>query len=115
MFPTLLAGVVLVVAAIQYARSPDAGRLRVVRNLQALALLVGTLGFVSGVIHGFTSVDALSSYDAGRLAIVCVGEAACNLGMALVMLVASTIATSVGAHRASAKSSGATLADPHAH
>ena len=111
MYPTLLAGVVLVVAAIHYARTPDAGRLRVVRNLQALALLVGTLGLISGVIHGFTSIGERSPYDAGQLAITCVGEALCCVGLALVMLVASTIATSIGAHRAA--STGATLADPH--
>jgi len=111
MYPTLLAGVVLVAAAIHYARSPDAGRLRVVRNLQLLVMLVGTLGFISGVIHGFTSVGDLRVYEAGPMAIVCVGEALCCIGLALVMLVASTIATSIGAQRAT--SSGATLADPH--
>src|SRR5258708_19771874 len=98
MYPTLLAGVVLVVAAVQYARSPDAGRLRVVRNLQALALLVGTLGFITGVIHGFTSIGELSPYSAGQLAIVCVGEALCCIGLALVTLAPSTIPTPIAPH-----------------
>jgi len=112
MYPTLAASVVLAVAAIHYARAPEAGRLRVVRNLQLLVLLVGTLGFVTGLIHAFTSLGALSAAEAGQIALVAIGEALCNVGLALVALVASQIATAIGAHRA-APSSGATLADPH--
>jgi hypothetical protein len=115
MYPTLLAGVVVVVAAVRYALRGDPNRLRLVRNLQLLVLLVGVLGFTTGIIHAFTSLpENATPYDAGRWAIVAIGEALNCVGLALVSLVMSTIATAFGAHRASAgKSGGATLADPH--
>jgi hypothetical protein len=111
MYPTLVAGLVLVLVAVHYARHPEANRLRLVRSLQLLVAFVGTLGFVTGVIRAFTSIPEVSASDAGAWAIVGVGEAMNCIGLALAMLVASTIATSVGVARAS--SQNAELADPH--
>ncbi len=114
MYPTLVAAVVVVAAAVHYALRADPDRLRLVRNLQLLVLLVGVLGFTSGIIHAFTSLpETATPYDAGRFAIQAIGEALSCVGLALVALVMSTVGTAVGAHRARGDAGGASLADPH--
>jgi type III secretory pathway component EscS len=114
MYPTTLAGVVLLIAAGLYAARPDLRRLHIVKCLSVLTLLVSTLGFVTGVIKAFTSIGDSTLPDIGKVVVMGVGEALTNIGLGLVMLVIAWIATSIGAarSRAIALSGGAELSDP---
>ena len=118
MFPTAIAGLVLVVAAVQYARSPDARRIHLVRCLSVLTALAGTLGFVTGSIKTLLGAGE-GAGDPRELAgwvVTGVGEALNCLGLALTCLVIAWIAASVGAYRAAGRrTAGAELSDPHAH
>lgn len=116
MYPTTLAGVVLVIAAALYAARPDIRRLHVVKCMSVVTMLVSCLGFVTGVIKSFTSVGDSAAPDLGTIAVVGVGESLTNIGLGLVMLVMAWIAVSIGASRTRvlASAAGAELRDPHA-
>ena len=116
MYPTTLAGFVLLIAAGLYAARPDLRRLHVVKCLSVLTMLVSCLGFVTGVIKSFTSVGDSTVEELGRIVVIGVGESLTNIGLGLVMLVMAWIATSLGAARSRsiARSAGAELTDPHA-
>jgi hypothetical protein len=113
MYPTAIAGLVLVAAAVQCARQPDVRRFRIVRHLSVLTLLVGTLGFISGVIKSFSAAAGADPKELAGLVITGVGESLHNIGLSLVMLVMAWIAASVGAYRSGAKPQGVELTDPH--
>ncbi len=113
MYPTAIAGLVLLFTAIQYARHPDRGRLALVRHLSVLTGLVATLGFVSGVVHCFTNIGSADPGDVQKFVVIGVGESLVNIGLGLFMLVASWVATSVGTSRAGSPGR-ADLHDPHA-
>lgn len=106
MYPTAIAGLVLIFCALRYASTPDAMRALVVRRLSMLTFLVGALGTVAGVIKSCTSAEPalLGSVVIG------IGESLNCLGLALVTLVIAGIATTIGAARRGANS--AELADP---
>jgi hypothetical protein len=112
MYPTTVAGLILFVAAIQYARQPDRRRLGIVRTLAGLTFLVSTLGFITGLIKSFTAAGQLAPQDFGDVVIGGIGESLNNLGLGLALLVIATIVTAIG--RARTGSSPADLTDPHA-
>ncbi len=112
MYPTLVAGLILMMFAFQYARNPDAGRLRVVRFLGVLVALTSCLGFVAGVIKTCTSVTPDLGPDLGMTVVIGVGESLVNIGAGLVWLVMATIVATFGAARG--RANGAELTDPHA-
>jgi hypothetical protein len=112
MYPTLIAGIILMFSAIQYARHPDRGRLRVVRFLGVLVILTSCLGFVTGVIKTCTGVTPELGPDLGMTVVIGVGESLNNIGLGLVWLVMATIVATLGASRA--RANGAELTDPHA-
>jgi hypothetical protein len=112
MYPTAIAGLVLVSFAVRYALAPDPGRALVVRRLMLLTFLVGTLGFTVGVIKSFLAAGGLTASELGAHVVVGVGESLHCIGLALVSLVMATIATTAGAARRGAAE--AELADPHA-
>ena len=96
MYPTTLFGFVLVIAAVQYMRSPNAQRLHVIRNLNVLVGLSGVLGFVTGTIKTFTNIEGDKTY----YAIIGVGESLVNVGLALCMLILARIIMTLGAAKA---------------
>jgi hypothetical protein len=113
MYPTTIAGLVLIAAAVRYARQPDPRRLQVVRALSLLVFLVACLGFVAGVINSFAFAtdkpDELAVYVVSG-----VGESLNCIGLGLAMLVIATIIRTYGVSRGGAPSGGAELHDPHA-
>ena len=113
MYPTLVAGIFLVATAVRYARKPERDALPLIGQLSILTALVGTLGFVSGVIHCFIACGNASPSELQNFVVVGTGESLCNIGLALVMLVMARIATSVGTWRSGSRGP-ATLHDPHA-
>jgi len=113
MYPTTLFGLVLFCAALLYAARPERRGLRVTRGLAVLTLLSGTLGFVTGVIKTFSAVGDLPPPDVTKVAMIGVGESLNNVGLALCMVILSTIITTVGAAR-SGKNGKSELVDPGA-
>jgi hypothetical protein len=113
MYPTLVAGLVLLFTAIQYARRPERDRIALVRHLSMLTGLVATLGFVSGVIHCFTSIGAADPDDVQHLVVIGVGESLVNIGLGVGMLVMAWTATAIGTSRAGGIGKPE-LHDPHA-
>lgn len=113
MYPTLVAGVLLVASAIRYAHKPEHEAPPLIYQLSVLTALVGTLGFISGVIHTFIACGQASPNELQNFVVVGTGESLCNIGLALVMLVMARIATSLGAYRWGSRGPAA-LHDPHA-
>ena len=113
MYPTTIVGLVLVFAAAQYAKQPGRQRLQLVRSLSMLTFLVGSLGFVAGVIRSFIAVSSGELHDVGSVVVVGVGESLNNIGLALALLVIAGIGVSIGTGRARGAAPSAELTDPH--
>lgn len=111
MYPTLIVGVLLVGAAVGYARRPERRRLVLIVWLQALTLLVGTLGFVAGMIRAARIAGESPAPSATIL--VGLSEALHNVGLALGLVIIAGIGGAVGLARARrAARGGAELVDP---
>ena len=111
MYPTTLIGLVLVISALHYAWRPDRNALVIVRRLAALTMLSSCLGFVTGCIKCFLSVEG-ADWEITKQIVVGIGESLNNIGLGLVLVTLATLCTTAGAFRARAK--GAELVDPHA-
>jgi|GEM_PF-1641585 len=90
MFPTLAAGMLLLVTSLKFARRPDVRHMPVMLSLGVLTLAAGALGFVSGMIATTIHLGELRE-DAGIIALTGFGESLHNLALALfsVMLAAA--------------------------
>ncbi len=108
MYPTAIAGLVLIFCALRYASAPDATRALVVRRLSMLTFLAGSLGTVVGIINSCTHAEPS---QLGPV-VIGIGESLNCLALALVTLVIAGIAMTAGAARKGAPD--AELADPHA-
>jgi hypothetical protein len=97
MYPTTIMGLVLLAAAVQYARDPKRRRLFLLRQLNILVALSGTLGFVTGVIRTFTNMPSDQLY----IAFIGVGESLNNVALALGLMVLARIIIAVGATQSS--------------
>ena len=107
MYPTLVAGVVLIACAIRYLRNPEHGRGELVRHLSRLTFLVGSLGTVVGCIKSFTSLDDKTPLQYG---LVGLGESLNCTAFGMCMMIVAGIITAVGKAKLKGK---ADLADPH--
>lgn len=109
MYPTAIAGLVLIACAWRFAFTPQRARLGLVKWLYALTAMAGTLGFVTGTIKTFIAAGQLPPEDSVRVAMIGLGESANNLGLALCSMVIATIGVALG-HRKPAP--GGSLVDP---
>ena len=111
MYPTLVVGGLLVGAAVWYARRPERQRLLLVIWMQVLTMLVGTLGFVTGMIK--TAVAAGDTPAPVDTLILGFGESLNNIGLALGLVIIAGIAGAIGLAR-SRRGAGtdASLIDP---
>jgi hypothetical protein len=100
MFPTLLCGVLTLVVSVRYAVRPEKRLVPLLVSLNAMTLLAGTLGFVTGVI---SCTRYLSNMDKVKpaVALIGAGEALHNVALALLLMMFAIIATSLGAFRQS--------------
>lgn len=105
MIPTLVFGVMLVLAAAQYARTPERRFVPLQVSLGVVTLASGALGFVTGVIKSFSALGQVGDKDRWIWALG-VGESAQNLVLALGLVTLAAAAASVGALRV-ARSAGA--------
>ena len=97
MYPTLFIGILLVGAAARYARRPERHRLMLVIWMQVLTMLVGTFGFVSGMIK--TAVSAGKTPSPVDTLIQGFGESLHNIGLGLGFVVLAGIAGAIGLAR----------------
>jgi hypothetical protein len=110
MYPTAIAVLVLVAAAIRYALKPDARKNPLLRQLSLLSFTVGALGTVTGTIRAFTSIeDGSQSY----YAIIGLGEALHCVAFGICGVVLGGIFIAIGRARLASKPAGADLHDPH--
>ncbi|WP_437759913.1 hypothetical protein [Sorangium sp. So ce1389] len=100
MYPTLVFGLLLLAASVRYAISPERRFVPLQISLGILTLVSGGLGFVSGTIKSLTLVGAVPP-DERWLWIVGLGESLHNVGLALALLILSSLAATVGAYRLS--------------
>lgn len=98
MFPTLLAGLVLMGVSVRYAVAPRRALLTPLTALAALTLCAGALGFVLGFIKSVNAVGQMEEPNPA-LALIGAGEAAHCVALALGLTVLAGIAVSVGAFR----------------
>jgi hypothetical protein len=115
MYPTMLAGLVLVTVAIRYAVAPDPRRRALVRSLAMLVFLTSCLGFVSGSIRSLISGAQMAASDAGNLIAQGIGESLENIGLGLALLVMAAIATAIGTSRAGAEPAKSPLGGAELH
>jgi hypothetical protein len=102
MYPTTIIGLLLLFAAGRYALSPQPGRILVVVCLGVMTLLSGSLGFITGVIRTLSmATSGKLPEPVGTIAAAGLGESLNNVGLALVLLILASIATTIGAVRAS--------------
>lgn len=101
MYPVLILGLLLVVAAARYAMTAEARHLPVVRNLSSVTLTFGVLGSVLGMIHCLSSMHSVPNELVVKISLLGLGESVNNLGLALLMMVFGGLFTTVGALRAS--------------
>lgn len=98
MYPTLVFGVLMLLASIRYAIKPESRFIPLQVSLGILTLLAGSLGFVTGLIATFSAMGDVDP-DKRWIWMLGVGESLHNLGLALVLAVLSVIAASVGSYR----------------
>jgi hypothetical protein len=113
MYPTLIIGGLLVAAAARYAWQPERHRLTLIIWMQVLTMLVGTLGFVAGLIK--TTISAGDTSAPGHVVLQGFGESLHNVGLALSLVVLSGIIGAVGlARRTRGARNDGSLVDPFA-
>jgi hypothetical protein len=99
MYPTTVAGLILIVTAIRYAMAPDAARALVVRRLSVVTFLTGLLGFTVGCIKTFLAAKDLPASELGSVIVTGVGESLNNIALSLCLVILGGIAMVVGAAR----------------
>jgi len=97
MYPTLFIGVLVVGAAVGYAWRPERQRLKLVVWMQVLTMLVGTFGFVSGMIK--SAMSAGQTPAPVETLIQGFGEALHNVALGLGFVVLAGIAGAIGLAR----------------
>lgn len=100
MYPTLVFGVLMLIAAVRYAIKPESRLVPLQVSLGILTLLSGSLGFVTGLIATFSAMGEVDA-DKRWIWMLGVGESLHNLSLALVLAVLAVLAASVGSFRLS--------------
>lgn len=100
MFPILILGILLIIAAGRYAMAPDARQLLVVRSLGKVTLAFGVLGSVLGMIHCLGAMGQVPADKVITITLLGLGESINNLALALALGVIAGLVTTVGALRA---------------
>jgi len=116
MYPTLIVGGLLVGAAAKFALQPERRRMLLVIWMQVLTMLVGTLGFVAGMIKA--SRGAAETGTPGETILMGFGEALHCVGLALALVILAGGIGALGLVRAKRTAGpagdGSSLVDPFA-
>jgi hypothetical protein len=98
MWLTLVFGFMAIAASARYAFTPERRFVPLVVSLGALTLISGALGFVTGLIATFQTVERVAA-DQRWLWMIGVGESLVNLAFALCLLGLAGVAMVIGAFR----------------
>jgi hypothetical protein len=101
MYPTLLAGLGLLVASILYARSPERRYVPLMLSLGVFTLIAGGLGFITGLMTCLSKFGGLPAGADPRFMAYGLQEALHNIVLALVLSMLAALFASVGAWRLS--------------
>ncbi len=101
MYPTLLAGLALLIASIQYARRPERRYVPLLLALGVFTLLAGSLGFITGVMVCLRFYAGPEGGHDPMVIALGIEESLNNVALALLLSVLSTLFASVGAWRLS--------------
>jgi hypothetical protein len=104
MIPTAIFGLLLVGVSLLYAVRPEKRFVPLLVSTTALTLVAGAFGFVSGVIK---SIAAMGETTDLRFPILGTGESLNNVALALGLIFAAMLATSIGALRHARRSPAA--------
>ncbi len=96
MYPTLIFGVLAVIAALVYAVRPERRFIPMVTATSLLTLAAGALGFVTGCI---ATAQYVSRVEDQTLIVVGVGESLTNVALSLVLVTFALLAVTLGALR----------------
>jgi hypothetical protein len=99
MYPTLLAGLGLLVASILYARSPERRYVPLMLSLGVFTLIAGSLGFVTGLMACLSHYGGPAAGHEPTLIAYGVQEALHNIVLALLLSMLAALFASVGAWR----------------
>lgn len=99
MYPTLLAGLALLVTSLRYASRPDSRYVPLMLTLGLFTLFAGGLGFVTGIMNLLRAYAGPLASEGPSVLYLGIQEALHNIALALLMTTASAIAASIGAWR----------------
>jgi hypothetical protein len=98
MYPTAVAGLLLLAVAIRYAVRPEDRWVPLQVALAIMTLSMGAASFVTGLISTTTSIDMVRE-KAAIVGALGFGESLNNLALALSLIAIASVATTVGAAR----------------
>lgn len=101
MFPTLICGVLTIAVSVRYAVRPERRFVPLLVSTNMLTLLAGTLGFVTGLIATATYIHQVETTKVPLITVIGAGESMHNIALALVLMMLSAVAATVGAFRTS--------------
>ena len=102
MYPTLLAGLALVVTCLQYARRPESRYVPLMVSLGLFTLMAGALGFSSGIISVLRyAAGADAEQVPSNILLAGVYESLHNVALALILATLGALLASIGAWRLS--------------
>ncbi|QSQ25819.1 hypothetical protein JY651_13190 [Pyxidicoccus parkwayensis] len=100
MYPTLVAGLALILTCLLYAFRPESRFVPLMLSLGLFTLMAGTLGFASGLISMTSyAVGPGSSEVPANILLAGFGESLHNVALALILATLGTLLASVGTLR----------------
>jgi hypothetical protein len=101
MYPTLLAGLALIVTCLQYARRPDSRYVPLMLSLGVFTLMAGALGFTTGLFSMLRYYTAPGAEHGTLVLFAGFYESLHNVVLALLLATLGALLASVGAWRLS--------------
>jgi len=99
MYPTLIAGLALLLTSARYASRPESRYVPLMITLGLFTLFAGGLGFITGLINLMRAYAGPLSDQGPSVLYLGFQEALHNIALALLMTTVSALAASIGAWR----------------
>lgn len=104
MYPTLALSTLMIAVSIAYALRPERRLVPLQISLGIMTLVVGSLGFVTGVIKSLMAIHQVPA-EKRFIWLIGFGESLNNVALALTLVALGALAISVGAFRLAVDSS----------